>query len=224
MPPQRRAPMHVPGAGVIRWAPRTGFGIRIELSPVWDRMAREFSGVCREVLEAETLAMARGIADEMIHQISVHALPRSFTGRLAGGRITWRKYITRIYAAPRIGRTVTIGLRKQPPMVPAVIGQPVRYYASAIELGTAPHSRPWGRLSRERLEAWAAVKLGSRRAGRYVMSAIYRRGTPAYPYFLPAARATTAEASRWLEEGGRSWRDRVETRMTEGFATTVRLG
>lgn len=202
--------------------PQAGFRIVLKLSPTWDKMAREFSDASLIILRDEMLAVSEEIAEGMLRQVAIHARPHSFTGRLADVRRrvgSWRFWHGPAFY--RRGKPVKLGpelyggvkLREQLRMVPAVMGRPVRYYASAIELGTERHTRPWGRLSRERLEAWAEVKLGSRRLARRIMSAIYRRGTPAYPYFAPAVKVTAKEAARQLEQGGKNWRARVEARF-----------
>lgn len=174
-------------------------------------MAREFADVATDLLEEEMKNIAREMGKEMLRNIRRFALPRSYTGRLADTQRTWRYWIGRPPGAggpSGVGWYTTVGLH-QPAAVSPSMGRPVASYASAIELGAKPQY-PLGKLARQRIVSWAAARgLTATQAHRIAWS-IYRRGTDAYPYFAPAARATARAATGWLEEGGRDWRDKVE--------------
>ena len=204
-------------AGEFRGDP---FRIVLEMSPIWDRMAREFSDVATSVLSDEMQGIAREMGKEMLKQIRKHALPHSYTGRLADARVpatggTWRYWIgpaKGVGTRTGAGWYVTVGLHR-PETVSSTIGRPVEFYASAIEFGAHPRY-PLGKLARERIKSWAAARgLTAMQAHRIAWS-IYQRGTKAYPYFDPAARATESAATGWLEEGGKSWQSKVEAHFT----------
>lgn len=200
----------VPSAVTVK----PSFRITINLSPMWNVLARNFAGVAEEVLDREMLDFARAIGQEMLYQIRQYALPLSYTGRLADTRtgMTWRLWIGKL----RDTRYVTVGLHR-PATVPEYIGRPVTAYASGMEWGTSAHTRPWGKMARLRMEAWAEAKLGDRRRARFVMAAIFKHGTRAHPYFVPAARATVRAAEDWAEIYGLSWRDGVEAELRHRF-------
>jgi len=196
---------------------KPGIHVTFELSPMWYTMAREFASVTEDVLHEAMLEWARGVGQEQLNQIRIHALPFSYTGRLADVRRpggSWRLYIT-----PQSSRGrwyVTVMLSDKPREVAQYLGRPVRAYAGPMERGTGAHSRPWGKMARLRMEAWAEVKLGDRRRARYVMASISRHGTKAHPYFEPAARATERAASDVAEDYGVMWRDGVESKFGGG--------
>ena len=200
--------------GELRFAP---FRIVFEMSPIWDRMAREFVDVATKALEEEMKGIAREMGKEMLRQIRRHALPHSFTGRLADARIparagsTWRYWIGPAKGVGRqtgAGWYVTVGLH-DPREVSPTRGRPVEFYASAIELGAKP-SYPLGKLARQRIKSWAAARGLTATQAHRIARAIYLHGTDAYPYFTPAARATAQAATGWLEDGGKNWKDKVE--------------
>lgn len=197
------------------------FKISMRCSPIWNRMATEFASYSLEELRKETLEMTRAIATEMItRQIPIHVAPSALTHRLDAGSVTWRHWTTRMYtpvsgAAP-FARTVTIGFRPNPPVVSPEVGRDVRIYGPLLERGSARHYRPWGRLSRARIEYWGAQRGFSPKAIRGILVRIFQRGTLKHPFFEPAARATEREAVRWLERGGMNWRNKVERRFLTG--------
>jgi len=195
------------------------FGIVFEMSPIWDRMAREFANVSTSILRDEMEEVGRELGKEMLRQIRKFALPHSYTGRLADARVpahggTWRYWITPRGPGGQGGGTygpewyVTVGMH-EPATVSPTIGRPVEFYARAIELGAKPRY-PLGKLARQRIVSWAAARgLTATQAHRIAWS-IYNRGTRAHPYFEPAAEATASAAVGWLEEGGQDWRSKVE--------------
>lgn len=192
------------------------FRFVLYMSPVWDRMAREFAGVATDILEEEMKGIAGEMGKEMLRNIRRFALPHSFTGRLADARVpahggTWRYWIGRppgTGGPTGVGWYVTVGLHK-PREVSSEMGRPVSMYVHAIELGGKP-SYPLGKMARLRIKAWAASKGLTATQAHRIARAIYLRGTRAHPYFEPAAKATAQAAMGWLEDGSRNWRNRVE--------------
>lgn len=201
--------------GEFRFGGPSAFRLTFRMSPIWDRMAAEFADVATESLRDEMENIAREMGKEMLRQIRVHALPRSYTERLADTQRTWRYWITPRGPGGRGARVygpqwyVTVGLHR-PAAVSETVGRPVQDYAHAIELGAKPRY-PLGKMARERIKSWAARRGMTATQAHAIARSIYLRGTDAYPYFAPAARATASAAMGWLNEGGRNWQDRVET-------------
>lgn len=198
--------------GELRAAP---FRIVFDMSPIWDRMSREFADVATDVLDEEMRDIAIEMGKEMLRNIRRFALPRSLTGRLADARVPARGGTWRYWTGPvrglrggRTGRYLTVGLHT-PAEVSPDIGRPVSMYVHAIERGGKPRY-PLGKQARERIKFWAARRGLTATQAHHIARAIYLRGTDAHPFFTPAARATVQGATRWLEDGGRNWRDRVE--------------
>jgi len=191
-----------------------GISIRIILSPNWDILARRFAVVTEDVLHREIGKFAQAIGQEMLQQIHTGAMPLSFTGRLANVENSWESRTTELGRASYL---TVVKLRASTPTVPESIGRPVGLYTGPIEWGTGAHARPWGKMARLRMEAWAEAKIGDRRRARYVMAAIFKHGTRAHPYFVPAARATARAAMDWAEIYGMNWRDGVEAELKARF-------
>ena len=200
--------------GEFRFGGSSAFRLVLKMSPIWDKMAAEFADVTTEVLRDEMLNIARETGKEMLRQIRIRALPHSYTGRLADTQKTWRYWITPRGPGGRGKGTygpqwyVTVGLH-QPATVSETTGRPVQEYAHAIELGGKPQY-PLGKLARERIKSWAARKGLTKTQAHAIARSIYQKGTGAYPYFAPAARATASAAVGCLNEGGRNWKDKVE--------------
>ncbi len=192
------------------------FRFVFRMSPVWDKMAREFEDIATSILSKEMENVAREMGKEMLRNIKKFALPHSFTGRLADARVpahggTWRYWISPPGfggGATGLGWHMTVGLH-QPESVSPAVGRPVSMYASAIEFGAKP-SYPLGKQARLRIKSWAMDKGMTATQAHRIARAIYLRGTRAQPYFEPAARATAQGALGWLEEGGTNWQSRVE--------------
>lgn len=200
--------------GEFRFAP---FRIVFQMSPIWDKMAREFADVATKVLEEEMKGIAREMGKEMLRNIRRFALPLSFTGRLADARIparpgsTWRYWIGPAKGVGRrtgAGWYVTVGLHDPREVSPAR-GRPVEFYAHAVEFGGKPRYR-LGKLARQRIVSWAAARGLTKAEAQRIAAAMHIHGSRARPYFAPAERATAQAAMGWLEEGGTDWRDKVE--------------
>jgi hypothetical protein len=196
------------------------FSFIFRLSPIWDKMAREFADYATDALSTEMQEIASEMGKEMLRNIRRFALPHSLTGRLAyttvpaGPGSTWRYYVTPRGPGGRGPGTygpqwyLSVHLH-DPQDVSPDIGRPVSMYVHAIERGGKP-SYPLGKLARERIKYWASTKGYTATQAHRIARAIYLRGTDAYPFFTPAARATVRRATEWLEEGGKSWRDKVD--------------
>lgn len=196
--------------GGVRFAP---FRIVLQLDPIWDKMATTFAGVSNQVLYDECLALAQAIGTMVKDNIRTRLAARSFTGRLANvWGVSLPPVLRRAGGKLTVGpqRFVTIGLKQVEETVPLSIGRPVRFYASIVELGSAPHSRPWGRLSTQRIYAYFEATTGyPRHIVRRILGGIYLRGTRPYPYLQPSVKDAIDKAGRTIDEAGQSWRDRV---------------
>ncbi len=209
-----RPPIKAPG-GEIRFG---RFRIVLQLDPIWDKMALTFAERSNQILYDECLALAQAIGTMVKDNIRTRLQVRSFTGRLAGA---WRMWLPpalrRTGGVLTVGpqRFVTIGLRDVEDPVDPTRGRPVKFYASVVELGSAPHSRPWGRLSTQRIQTWVRERIGGDpRVARRIMGAIYLRGTRPYPYLQPSVRDAVDKAGRAIDEAGQNWRDRLIGEMT----------
>ena len=208
-----RPPIRTP-AGEVRFAL---FRIVLQLDPIWDKMATTFAGVGNRVLYDECLALAQAIGTMVKDNIRTRLAARSFTGRLAKA---WRMWLPparrRVGGVITVGpqRYVTIGLRDVEDPVDPTRGRPVKYYASVVELGSAPHSRPWGRLSTQRIYAYFEDEGYPRHIVRRILGGIYLRGTRPYPYLQPSVKDAVDRAGRAIDEAGRNWRDRLIAEMT----------
>lgn len=196
------------GGGEVRFG---RLRVVFEMSPVWDKMAAEFADVATDILEEEMKGIAREMGKGMLQNIRRFA-PLGPTKRLADTQRTWRYWIGRppgTGGTTGVGWYVTVGLH-QPADVSPEIGRPVSFYAYPVQVRSKP-SYPLGKLARQRIKSWAASKGISATSAHHIARAIYLRGTMPHPYFEPAALATRGAAEGWLEDGGRDWRDRVET-------------
>jgi len=201
--------------GRFEFAP---FSFIFRLSPIWAKMEREFAEVATEILSNEMRDIAREMGKEMLVNIRRFALPHSYTGRLADTQRTWRYYITPRGPGGRgtgaFGPQWYLSVHLHTPAeVSPEMGRPVSEYAHAIELGGKPQY-PLGKLARQRIKSWAATRGLTATQAHRIARAIFLRGTDAYPYFAPAARATASAATGWLEDGGKNWRDKVEAHFT----------
>lgn len=209
----RRPPVMTP-SGEIRFA---RFRIVLRLDPIWDKMATQFAGVSNQILYDECLALAQTIGTMVKENIRTRLAARSFTGRLAGA---WRMWLppglARTGGVLTVGpqRFVTIGLRDAEEPVSPFLGRPVKFYASVVELGSAPHSRPWGRLSSQRIYAYFEESGYPRHIVRRILGGIYRRGTRPYPYLAPSVRDAVDKAGKAIDDAGQGWRDRLIGEMT----------
>lgn len=188
------------------------FRIVINLSPVWEKMAREFSGTSERLLQESFNRFARSLGERMQRGIQASLTPHRYTERLS------RSWVATYRPGPPsshfpTSQIMTILEYRPAGEVPANIGRPVLHYAGAIEYGSQPHHRPWGRLSRQRLEAWAEARLGDRRRARFVMASIYRYGTPAYPYFKPSLDEMIAVAEDYAETELEYWAEEIAAEM-----------
>lgn len=197
--------------GRFEFAP---FSFIFQLSPIWAKMEREFADVATNILNDEMRDIGREMGKEMLRNIRRFALPRSYTGRLADTQRTWRYYLTPRGPGGRGAGVygpqwyVSVHLH-QPASVSPTTGRPVASYAGPIEAGAKPQY-PLGKEARQRIVSWAAARGRTATQAHRIAWSISRRGTDAYPYFAPAARATAKAATGWLEEGGKNWRDKVE--------------
>ena len=207
--------------GELRDAP---FRIVFDMSPIWDKMAAEFADYATRALSREMQGIATEMGKEMLRNIKRFALPHSLTGRLADARVpahggTWRYWVTPRGPGGRGAGSygpqwyLTVGLHTPREVSPGQ-GRPVSMYAHAIELGGKPNY-PLGKLARERIKFWAAARGLTATQAHHIARAIYLRGTRAYPFFGPASEVTMRGATRWLEEGGKDWKDKVEGHFTE---------
>lgn len=214
MPGPGREPIPISG-GELRFA---RFRVVLQLDPIWDKMALTFASTSNQFLYDECLALAQAIGTIVKDNIRTRLAARSFTGRLAGAWRMWLPPARRavggvLTAAPQ--RFVTIGLRDAEEPVDPALGRPVKYYASVIELGSAPHTRPWGRLSAQRIYAYLEEERGyPRHIVRRILGGIYLRGTRPYPYLQPSVKDAIGKAGRAIDEAGQSWRSHLIAEMT----------
>ncbi len=185
------------------------FRIVLQMSPLWSKLAEEFSDVASRMLDDESRDLAIEIGKMMIENISSHTTFEDYTGRLSSRQKTWRYWVGRPPGVKEGRWSVTVGLHR-PRYVHPSIGRPVERYALGIERGDLPRSR-LGKEARGRVERWAEARGRTPEEARRISRALHIFGTDAYPFFLPAARATLKGAVKLLDNSGTEWRDNVES-------------
>lgn len=208
----------------VRFPPGV-FRIAIDLGPTWDRMARALGDVAEKILYETNKRIANEVGSDIVERIEENLSDHEYTGRLAN---SFQKYISpqlppspgsALDAGPKW--YVTVGLKPRGlTEVGPIQGRPVPMYASAMELGTEPHARPWGNVSRARVELWG-VRHGFYRAGvasgsktlRRLLGSIYSRGTRPHPYLRPATEDTIQDWQGKIVEHGQRAVDEIAASM-----------
>jgi len=168
--------------------------ITIEVSPNLELMMQEFPGVPIRLLERLLHDAMDQFGNVLVGEIRKVLEPRRFSGRLAqafGYRV---KELGILKPETRsIPDYLQVGLFEEVGAIPPEEGRPPRDYFRFHEMGSGPHTRPWGNISARRIIFWAKARgfqpLPWKRGGRsefypfrHILGSIYKRGTRAFPF------------------------------------------
>ena len=193
---------------MIGWERRAGpVRFLVRLGALWHKMSARFEDASLAELEDALRPVLRRIGRDTVDLAKENLL------RVTAGGFTRQIYNSLGYKiAPGFGEVtserklwIVVGLYRKARLFPPTVGNPPSRYLFTLEYGSAPHRRPWGRLSRMRIASWMAARGIPIRHHRAILASIAMRGTPPQPFMQPTIAEMEARLDEYVAVAARAY-------------------